>query len=502
MKVVSPQQMVHLEALAYQGGASESDYMEEAGNGIALVAHDLVERNNLDRPVVVLCGKGNNAGDAYVAALQLLHLDFDVIAYQLFPMNECSNLCRQHHFSFINDGGRVEDITSIDQVEFPKSGIIIDGIFGTGFRGAVQEPIASVIRKANQSRLPIIAIDIPSGLNGETGEASEATIIANTTAYLGLPKLGFFLLDGWNYVGNLAYVDFGLPKEYIEETKVELLMLSSDMMKPLLPPLIRKRHKYQAGNVIGLAGSLAFPGAALLASLSSLCSGAGIVHLLYPNDMQAELASVPYELIKVPYQNGDSKFVIENMNKGSANFIGPGIGLSDKTRKMVCEILPKLEKPCVIDADALNIISENKVKLPKQCIFTPHLGELKRLMKLDDIELSLDFLKQCRAYAKEKGITLIIKGGPTFILHPGAPILVNPKGDPGMATAGSGDVLTGLLASLLAQGLSTYDAAALGVYIHGIAGERAAAELTSYCMTASDIITYFPDAFRPIYWVE
>lgn len=503
MKVVTPQQMTKIESKAYRGGASESDFMEEAGSGVALVAHDYVEKHNLERPVVLLCGKGNNAGDAYVAGLHLLHLEYDVIAYQLFPISECSNLCRQHHFHFINAGGRVEEITSVEQLELPKSGIIIDGIFGTGFHGDVEEPIASIITEANQSHLPIIAVDIPSGLNGETGEASEATIIANITAFLGLPKMGFFLLNGWNYVGNLVYVDFGLPREYVDEAPVDMHMLSPDILKPLMPPLVRKRHKYQAGHVVGLAGSIAFPGAALLASLSALCSGAGIVHLLYPEGMESELAAVPYELIKVRYKPGDAKFILESLNKANANFIGPGIGLSDNTKQLILEILPKLTNPCVLDADVLTILSENKCKLPQKCILTPHLGELKRLLKITgDIELSLDFLKKCQAFAKEKKVTLVVKGGPTFILQPNEPILVNPKGDPGMATAGSGDVLTGLLGSLMAQGLTTYDAAALGVYIHGFAGERAATELTSYCMTASDIITYYPDAFRPSSWTE
>lgn len=500
MKVVSPKQMKQIESQAYLDGASEVDFMEEAGSGVALVAHDFIENEGLDRHIVLLCGKGNNAGDAYSAGTQLQRLDYEVTAYQLFPINECSTLCREQHLAFLNEGGRIKAISSADELFFPGYGIIIDGIFGTGFHGTVEEPVASIIQAANASRLPIIAIDIPSGLNGATGEVEGEAIIATLTTFLGLPKTGFFLRDGWNHVGKLYHVDFGLGKEYIESAHADLIMLSPEMLRPLMPPLVRNRHKYQAGYVVGLSGSPALPGAGLLASLSSLCSGAGIVNLLYPDGMQSELSSVPYELIKIPYQYTETSPIIEKMNHASATFIGPGLGVTPESRQLVRKVLPQLEKPCVVDADALNILAESKIKLPKQVVFTPHLGEMKRLLQITEATLTLEFLEQCHSFAIAKNATVILKGGPTFILQPGEPLTVCPRGDPGMATAGSGDVLTGLIASLLAQGLSPYDAARLGVYLHGVAGEYAATDLTSYCMTASDIISYFPDAFRPTNW--
>lgn len=501
MKVVSPQQMSQLESNAYRDGASESDFMEEAGNGVALVVHDHVEKYQLDRRVVLLCGKGNNAGDAYVAGLQLLHLDYEVMAYQLFPVSECSNLCKQNQFAFANEGGHIYEVSSDKEINLPNKGIIIDGIFGTGFRGKVQEPIASIIRKANESGLPIVAVDIPSGLDGKSGKVAGIAIVATTTAFLGLPKTGFFLREGWDHVGVLSYVNFGLNSEYIESAKADLIMLSPDMMQPLLPPIIRSRHKYQAGHVVGLAGSPQMPGAALLSSLSALCSGAGIVHLLYPKGMENGLLSMPYELLRVPYDQQNLEPVLELMNHASATFIGPGLGRTPEVAAMLSWLLPKLEKPCVLDADALFFLSqEKKIKLPKKTVITPHHGEMARLLQVPSIELTPEGLKQCADYAKEKQVTLVLKGGPTFILNGNNSIQVNPTGDPGMATAGSGDVLTGVIASLLAQGLGTAEAASLGAYLHGISGEIAADALTSYCMTASDIIAYLPDAFRPTQW--
>lgn len=493
MKVVSPKEMSDLESQAYQNGASESEFMEEAGSGVALVVQEYVERNNRDHIAILICGKGNNAADAYFAGIQLLQLEFEVFAIHATPLSECSRLCRQNFERFVHEGGRIlEAFTDI-----PKNGIIIDGIFGTGFHGTVSEPYLSLIQLANESKLPIISVDIPSGLNGENGIVEGEAIIATETAFLGLPKQGFFLNDGWNYVGKLRYVDFGLSKESINELETAITMLSEDIVKPLLPPIKHNRHKYQAGYVVGLAGSLGMPGAAILSATSALRGGAGIVRLFYPEGMQNELVAAPSELIFTSYQSNQSEEMLTQMNRASAVFIGPGLGQAEEVKALLRHILPLIEKPCVIDADALNILAEDDIKLPQFTILTPHHGEMMRLLKSTTYsKITEDLIEQCREYAIKKEVTVVLKGGPTFVLRGDHPIFVNPTGDPGMATAGSGDVLTGLIAALLAQGASIKDAAVLGVYLHGLAGEFAAEDMTSYCMAASDIIFRYPEAFR------
>ncbi len=497
MKVVLPKQMVHLESQAYRDGASEIDFMEEAGSGVALVVQEFAERNQIDRHVVLLCGKGNNAGDAYVAGVHLLHLEYEVYAFQLAPIDECTPLCRDNYFRFLNEGGHVHELNSPEDIIFPVHGIILDGIFGTGFHGKAEELYAAAIRLANESNLPIISVDIPSGLNGETGVVEGQAILAAETAFLTLPKTGFFLNQGWNHVGRLRFVDFGLPYSYIEESEADFIMLTSDIVKSFFPRLVRNRHKYQAGYVVGLAGSPGMPGAALLSSSAALRSGAGMMRLLHPQGMQAELAHSPYELIKMAYSSQDTDLIIETMNKASATFIGPGLGRTTEVKQLLHKILPGLQKPCVLDADALFFLAEENFPLPQQTIFTPHLGELKRLLKIEgEVAIDKQLLQTCQRYAEDRRITLILKGGPTFIFHPDEIIHINPKGDPGMATAGSGDVLTGLAAGLLAQGLSPHHAALASVYIHGLAGEHAALELTSYCMTSSDIMFFFPEGFK------
>lgn len=501
MKIISAQEMRLLEEHAHNDGLSESDFMEEAGSGIALFVHDFIELNGLDHSIHLICGKGNNAGDAYVAGFHLLHLDYDVLAYQLVPIDDCSSLCQANYRRFIDEGGRVLRIEKAEDLYLPSRGVLIDGILGTGFSGIVKEPFASIIRLMNHSGLPIISVDIPSGLDGTTGQAQEnqASVIAFETAFLGLPKMGFFLNQGWDSVGKLRYVDFGLPKNYIEEAHTEMVMLTKDSVVSLLPKLKRSRHKYEAGQVIALAGSPGMPGASLLSTSAALHAGAGIVRLLHPKGMEAELANSIPELIKVPYTADSIPQMLSLMNKSAAVFIGPGLGRTDETYGLLSKLLPEILVPCVIDADALAFlaIEGSNLPLPAHTILTPHSGEMQKLLGRAEPQklVTLDYLKQCRDYAAKMGVTLVLKGGPTFILQVNEPIYVCPRGDPGMATAGSGDVLTGLIAGLLAQKMTPLHAALLGTYIHGVAGEYAAAELSSYCMIASDILYHFPEGF-------
>lgn len=496
MKVITPSQMRDLEQQAIREGASERDFMEEAGSGVGLVVHEFVERFGLEHQAILLAGKGNNAGDGYVAAIHLLHLDYHVHAYQFFPLLECSKLCQDNAKRFVDEGGVLTEVGFDTEIPFPLDGVIIDAIFGTGFSGSLDPIIAKSIHSANLSGLPIIAVDIPSGLNGETGEVEEAVILAAETAFLTLPKQGFFLLNAWGSLGKLRYVDFGLNEEYIEDLPEQMEMLNDEMMFPLLPYIKRNRNKYEAGYVVGVAGSPEMPGAAILSSLAALKGGAGMARLLYPKGMEVQLCMAPPEIIKSPIEFAYCDEILDYLKKASSFFIGPGLGKSEAVNGLLSRLLPKIQIPTVIDADALNSLSHRFVKVPEKTILTPHLGEMQRLLHLKNTpQVDMDFLNRCQKFAEDKNVTVVLKGAPTFIFHPGIPIHISSTGDPGLATAGTGDVLTGLIAALLAQGLSPHDAACLGVYLHGLAGEQAALELTSYCMTASDLFDYLPMAF-------
>lgn len=492
MKVFTAKAMSQLESEAYQQGNSEHEFMEKAGYGISLAIQDFIQRHSSINHIVLLAGKGNNGGDAFVAGCYLLENGYSVSAVQLEEFSHCSPLCKKNGKRFLDRGGKISR-----QLICSPGTLLVDGLFGTGFKGTAKQPYASLIEQANTSLCPILAIDIPSGLNGSTGEIEGAVIQAAETIFLGHPKTGFFLRDGWNKVGTLRFVDFGLPADISDKAIADFILMTPSFIKDILPPLKRNRHKYQAGYVIGLAGSPSMPGAALLSSLAALRAGSGMVRLLHPKGMETELANSPYELIKVPYSVDDPESVLQWLQKGSAAFAGPGLGKSDAVKKLLQTTLQKLEKPCVIDADALILFAEEPFKLPPHTIFTPHTGEMQALLhETTHLIPSEPVLQICQEFAEQHAITLILKGAPTFIFHPGEPILVNPTGNPGMATAGSGDVLTGIIASLLSQGLNNRQAAAVGVYLHGLAGDCAAEKRASKRgLIASDLITHLNDAY-------
>lgn len=500
MKVVTAEEMARIERLAYEDGAADEAFMEQAGRGIAQVLVRNTEHWGSAPQVTLVCGKGNNGGDGYVAGRYLLEAGFRVQAIQLAPIETCSPLLRRNAQRFSSLGGRFEEVQVGDLLDFPDEGLILDGIFGTGFRGEVEGVYAQAIRAINESGLPSIAIDIPSGLNGSTGEAKGEVVLAQQTLFLGLPKVGFFIMDGWNSLGELVHVDFGLGKQYIDQAEEVLNLILPEDVCRLRPKIVRTRHKYQAGYVVGLAGSPGMSGAAILSAQAAMRGGAGIVKLLHPGGMEAELANSPVELIKHAYSTRDLDWLRETMEGAGACYAGPGLQKSPGTKVVVNTIVPQLHMPCVIDADAINIMAEEGLKPPRQTVLTPHGGEMCRLLGLEATpSTDLDFLARCSAFAKGNDITLVLKGGPSFVMDGDEPPHVLPRGNPGMATAGSGDVLTGLITALLAQGLSMKDGAIAGGYLHGVAGEYAAEELTPYCMVASDIIDHFPDAFHELF---
>ncbi len=497
IKVVASQQMAVIEGYAYEDGCKEEAFMEEAGKGVAYFANEYCTKHQLPKRVILLSGKGNNGGDAHVAGRYLIDEGYEVVTYQIGPLKKCSTLCQKNYERLQKKGAAVNQVISADEIDLSQKGLIIDALFGTGLQSAPRDPYASIIRKANDSGHPILAVDIPSGLNGDNGTAEGAAIKARITVYLGLPKKGFFLNEGWNLLGELKYVDFGLPKKHIQKAETDLQMFYKTDFCRLIPTLARNQHKYQAGYVVGVAGSPGMPGAANLSTSASLRAGAGIVRLLHPKGMEGELSASVYELIKTPYGEGDHQLIIDYLNKATATFMGPGLGLRDETRNLIQAILPRVTKPIVLDADALNVIAEKNLNYPDNSIITPHIGEMRRLLHTDEKRpVDSDFLKVCQDYVEEHNVTLILKGGPTFVLHPGEPAVVVPYGNPGMATAGSGDVLTGVVAAMLAHGLAAREAALCGVFAHAYAGDHAAEVMTPFSMTASDITESLPDAFK------
>ena len=478
-KIVSVEEMRRIEERAFELGYLAIDFMNAAGKKIAQEIERFIQKQHLPKHISLVVGKGNNGGDAYTAGSLLLLKGFSVRALTPFSLNESSSLCREKAKHFMESGGT---ITALGEAQPQGEALLVDGLVGTGFQGKAEGALAEGIVWCNRSSLPIFSIDIPSGVDGTTGEVRSVAIHASHTLYLGLPKMGFFLQQGWDHVGQLVRIDLGLTEELMKEARGIALLV--DPVFLTLPLMQRSRHKYQAGYVLGIGGSLSMPGAGELSAKAALCSGAGIIRLY------GEASKLTPEII---YDKRILMSIQQEMKRGSSCFVGPGLGRDRETESFLEKFFPSLSLPSVIDADALYWFSKNRSWVfPQRAIVTPHRGEMQRLMKE---EFSL---QACQEYAQHHGIVLVVKGAPTMIFSSGLLPLIVAQGDPGMATAGSGDLLTGILAGLLAQQLAPYEAAVLGVYLHSRAGELAAAALTSYCMIASDILDALPGAFRSI----
>ena len=496
MKVISAKEMARIEKLAYDAGASEEAFMNSAGKGVEELVQRIVGQMHILPSIVILCGSGNNAGDAYVAATRLKDGGVDVVVYALAPLEKSSDLCKLQAKRYLRKKGRIEYILSAKEIDLKNCNLIIDGILGTGFHGKVEGLYRNVIELINESKIPVIAIDVPSGINGTTGEIGGVCIHAMVTLFLGLPKVGCFLGDAWNYTGQISCYNFGLGEHFIKEASHEFTLIDEPLISSIFPPISRTRHKYEAGYVVGLGGSCGMSGAPILSSFAALRAGAGIVRLLHPKGMQSEFGNAPLELICQEFSG--SKDVLNAMERACSVFVGPGIGTSSTVLKLLRDVLPLVDKPCVIDADALTLLAHNEISLPKQVVLTPHMGEMKRLLNIETQPSFADFLQLCSQYCEEKGVTLVLKGSPTYIFHPGEKPYMSARGSPGMATAGSGDVLTGIIAAFLARTQDVLKGTLLGVHIHSIAGEHAAENFTPHCMVASDITNSLPEVFAEL----
>jgi hydroxyethylthiazole kinase-like uncharacterized protein yjeF len=467
LKVVTAEEMARLEK-----GKDPNLYIATVGEKVAERAMQYMEKQGLGKEVTLLVGKGNNGADAYAAGICLINSGYKVQAF-----------CAFEKTSPINEAWKEKFLSSKGRLSTKITGLVLDGFLGTGFIGRVEGKMLDAINEVNAKNLPVIAIDIPSGLNGSTGVAQNIAIMATLTITLGLPKLGLFLHDGPNHTGKVEVIDFGLPESVMASAVAACyLPLSFD-----LPKLKRTRHKYEAGYVVGLGGSKEMSGAVKLSTLAALRTGAGMVRLF----SFEEIGSAAFEVIS---QRFDLKSWNEALKKAQAVFIGPGLGKGSKVQKFLKTHLKKIRNHCVIDADALL----PNLPFPKGAILTPHRGEVLRLLGLKEILKEEDLFAKIIHFCNQEEVFVVLKGEPTFIFGPKHKPVILTGGDPGMATAGAGDVLTGMIAALLAQKCPLQEAAILGVALHKKAGELAAEKKTSYSMIASDLIDALPEAFKAL----
>jgi len=493
VKVTSASQMASTEKQAIEeGDATGAEYMDKAASGIYSVASQFILEHLLEEKLILLCGKGNNAGDAYSVGKMYQSKRGPVIAFQFFPLADCSDLCQKRAHAFIKSGGKIVFIKAIEDLEFIDNTLIIDGLFGTGFKGAVQGVMKDAIEKTNCSENLVLSIDIASGISGNTGTAEGVAIKADMTVSLGLLKVGNIYNGGIEHLGEIERVNFGMSAKYIDSIDPYGYLVNIESLKYNLPQHKRTANKYSVGKVAIVGGSPLMPGAPILAAKGALRSGAGIVQLFHPPNMVGELSSLPTEVLRGEVALDQMERFFSEVERIKGLLVGPGLGREEHIPKLLEEVYKRAKCPLVIDADALYFF---KNLPPVPSILTPHRGELLHLLQANKDILETDLIDLAEEFAKQNNLVIVCKGAPTTIVFPNRKKIIVMQGNRGMASGGMGDVLAGIITSFVAQGKDIEEAAILGVTVHAMAGDKAKKKKSTYSLIASDLISELPSVF-------
>ena len=508
MKVVTAEQMQALDRRTIEEvGIPGVVLMENAGRGMVAALerrYPHIER----RRVAVLCGRGNNGGDGFVIARCLRELGVDVGLWLLGTGDQVRGDAAVKLRAFEKIGGTVQEITAPAQLEemfrtMARYDLYLDGLFGTGLNSEVRGLHKEVIRVLNESPAPVAAIDIPSGLNATTGELMGEAVRADMTATFGLPKVGQVIYPGAEYVGHLEVIDIGIPVFLVEEAGLRTSLVESSEIEPYLTPRRPDAHKGNFGHLLVLAGSPGKTGAAALTCLGALRCGAGLVTLGIPAGLNPIMEVKLTEAMTIPLAETDggtlassaAPAIAEARKTMSCLAIGPGLSTDPETSALVRSLISASTGPTVVDADGLNALVDHLDCLEGASgpiVLTPHPGEMGRLAGISSKEVQTQRLTLAVEFARKHGVTLVLKGARTLVAAPDGEVFIIPTGNPGMATGGMGDVLTGMIASFAAQGYEATRAAVLGAYFHGLAGDRVARERGPVGLLAGDLLDPLP----------
>ncbi len=475
------------------------DLMERASRA---VTDEILHRYTTDgQHIYVFAGPGGNGGDGLAVARMLAEAGCMVTAYLLNVTDKLNPNCLTNRDRLRElEAATLVEITS--EMLFPElrpEDLVIDALFGTGLSKPLSGGFAHVTKRINQSQAKIISIDLPSGLMCEDNSYNDTSTIirADATLSIQIPKLAFLFAENQRFVGEFKLLDIGLSREGLDNIKSHFWITEAIEIRALLRPRPRFAHKGTMGHVLCVTGHKGMMGAAILCARAALRTGVGKVTQQLPFEcLDIMQIAVPEAITQLDI-DAEMLTTVIDASIYQAIAIGPGIGTNRHTASALHSYLRQAACPMVIDADALNILGEYPdwlKELPVESILTPHPAELDRLV--GHCNNSYERLNRARDLAATHGIFVIVKGHYTQICTPTGDVLFNPTGNPGMATAGSGDVLSGIIASLLAQGYLPAEAAQLGVYLHGLAGDLAAEELGEASLIASDLITYLPKALK------
>jgi NAD(P)H-hydrate epimerase len=496
--------MVQIEKEA-EKAADLSTYvlMEKAGQVVADEAAKFLSGKD---KVLIICGKGNNGGDGLVAARWLRKQGFSPTIFLLSEKETLTSEAKRALEKLPVDIPILSDI-AILRSSLPEFSLVIDAIFGFSLKGAVRGLAAEVIKLLREVEVPILSIDIPSGVEADTGQVYGEVVKASETITFTCPKVGLILYPGANFVGKLIVREIGIPKEIVTKN-CRRFLIQADLVQRWLPKRAPDIHKKAVGQVLVIAGSQGMTGAAVLTAKAALRMGAGYVSLVIPASLNEILEGKLTEILTYPMPETLNKTLSEKafvqISKLVQNYdvviLGPGLSTHSSTVKLVQRLVAKLPNRLVLDADGLNALVEVTDILSErrsETIITPHPGELARLLGKESGEIQSDRVGVCEEVAKTWQLCVLLKGARTVVSTLDESCL-NPTGNPGMATAGTGDVLAGMIGALWAQGLSSFKAAAVAAYLHGLAGDLAIKEFTEYSLIASDLIAYLPKALKVV----
>lgn len=517
MKLVTSSQMRNIDKKTIEGiGIPGLELMEKAGKGTAQVAREMLG-DPQGKAVVIFCGRGNNGGDGFVVGRYLAQWGAQVEFFLTAKRGEVKGDAGTNLDKAVDLDLPIREVLNKKQIP-PNvmADLIVDALFGTGFAGEIEGHIRDMVELINSSGIPVLAVDVPSGLHADTGEFTGPCVRADRTATMALPKIGHFFFPGKAMSSSVTVVDIGIPPYVVEEENVSLNLITKEEVRQMIPQRPGDAYKGTCGRVVLIAGSTGLTGAASLASESCLRAGAGMAILGTPISLNPILEVKLTEVMTHPLPDVRKKGALALRGLGEIRellkwsdccAIGPGLGQHFETSELVRRLVDKLEMPAVIDADGLNALAKNSSVL-KECkaplILTPHIGELSRLNGAPISDIAKDRIKYASDFAKEYNCVLVLKGAPTIISEPGGQTYVNPTGNAGMATAGSGDVLTGIIVGLLSQKMMLekskeikeimIDSALAGVYIHGLTGDLAKEEKGEMGMIAGDMTAKIPES--------
>jgi ADP-dependent NAD(P)H-hydrate dehydratase / NAD(P)H-hydrate epimerase len=509
MKLVTASEMRELDRRAIQDfGIPSLVLMENAGR----TTYQILRREFpfIAGEVAVLAGRGNNGGDGFVVARYLANAGIPVAVFLLGTREQVRGDARVNLEILAHLGLAVAEVLTEADLNplihrLAKAGLIVDALLGTGLNSEVTGLMATVIERLNHLRAPVLAVDIPTGLSADTGEVLGVALKARVTVTYGWPKLGQVLPPGRDYAGRLWQVDIGIPPILVQEAALELA--EAREMQVLLPSRPGGSHKGNFGHLLVLAGSVGKTGAAALTCEAALRAGAGLVTLGVPASLNDILEVKLTEAMSLPLPEAAAARALgaaawppiveflDETNQKSTVALGPGIGTHPETRELVARLVRDLTCPMVIDADGINNLEGVTNGLKDAAgprILTPHPGEIARLVGLTTLEVQARRLDLARDTAARLGVTLVLKGAQTVVAAPDGRAWLNTTGNPALASGGTGDVLTGLMGGFLAQGLAPWDAARLGVYLHGLTADFFVSRHGQRGMIAGDLLAVWP----------